>query len=157
MPETPAPNRNWLSRLVRRPPSELADASFDLLRRHFAWRPRSNPFSRFAARIADDLPAMRERGLAHYHQWAFASVRQAGAAYELLAANLRWLAGQGYPELAEAAERFEAVGQANKSLILKGARAVNSGRPLAADEMLQGMGADWERGMGMLGALLAER
>ena len=145
-----------IDRLVRRPASELSDLSFDLLRRHFPWRPRSNPFSRFAARIAQDLPQMHEQGLAHYHQWAFASVRQAGAAFELLAANLRWLATQGYPEVAEPAERFEAIGQANKTLILKGARAVHARRALAADELLQGMAADWERGMALLAPLLAE-
>ena len=145
-----------IDRLVRRSASDLADLSFELLQQHFAWRPRANPFSRFSARLAQDLPAMRAEGLAFYHQWAFASVRQAGAAFELLAANLRWLAQQGYPELAEPAERFEAIGSANKTLILKGARAVDSGRPLAADDLLQGMAADWERGMAMLSNLLAD-
>lgn len=145
-----------IDRLVRRPSSELADQAFELLRQHFVWRPRSNPFSRFAARLALDLPGMRAQGLEHYHQWAFASVRQAGAAFELLGAHLRWLASQGYPELADPAERFEDIGSANKTLILKGARAVASGRPLAADELLQGMAGDWERGMGMLGRLLME-
>ena len=90
-----------IDRIVRRNASDLSDLSFDLLRRHFAWRPRTNPFSRFAARIAQDLPAMQSKGLAHYHQWAFASIRQAGAAFELLGANLRWMATQGYPELGE--------------------------------------------------------
>jgi hypothetical protein len=144
-----------IDRLVRRTPSELSDVAFEGLRRHFAWRPRTNPFSRFAARMAHELPQLQAQGLAHYHQWAFASVRQAGAAFELLAAHLRWLATQGYPELGEPAARFEAIGQANKTLILKGARAVNSGRPLAADELLQGMAADWERGMAQLVPLLA--
>lgn len=145
-----------IDRLVRRPDSDLADMSFELLQKHFPWRPRVNPFSRFAARLAQDLPAMRAQGLACYHQWAFATVRQAGAAFELLAANLRWLSSQGYPELAEAAERFEAIGTANKTLILKGARAVNSGRPLAADDLLQGMAADWEGGMAVLANLLID-
>lgn len=145
-----------IDRLVRRNASELSDVSFELLRKHFAWRPRSNPFSRFAARMAADIPALQKEGLARYHQWAFASIRQAGAAFELLGANLRWLATQGYPEVAEAAERFEAIGLANKTLILKGARSINSGKPLAADELLQGMAADWERGMGVLGPLLLE-
>jgi hypothetical protein len=145
-----------IDRLQRRTPSDLSDLSFDLLRRHYAWRPKSNPFSRFAARIAQDLPSMREKGLGHYHQWAFASVRQAGAAFELLGANLRWLATQGYPELAEPAECFESIGQANKTLILKGARAVNSGKPLGADDLLQGMANDWEKGMGMLAPYLSD-
>ncbi|HZY19062.1 MAG TPA: DUF1839 family protein [Ramlibacter sp.] len=145
-----------IDRIVRRSSSDLSDISFELLRKHFAWRPRSNPFSRFAARMLQDLPALQERGLAHYHQWAFASIRQAGAAFELLAAHLRWLATQGYPEVGESAQRFEAIGQANKTLILKGARAVNSGRALNADDLLQAMAADWERGMALLGPLLAE-
>jgi hypothetical protein len=145
-----------IDRLVRRAPSDLSDLSFDLLRKHFPWRPRTNPFSRFAARFAQDLPTMQEKGLAHYHQWAFASIRQAGAAFELLGAHLRWMATQGYPELGEAAERFEAIGLANKTLILKGARAVNAGRALNADDLLQGMAADWERGMALLSPLLAE-
>ena len=145
-----------IDRIVRRNASDLSDLSFELLRRHYPWRPRTNPFSRFAARIAQDLPAMHAKGLAHYHQWAFASVRQAGAAFELLGANLRWMATQGYPELGEAADRFEAIGQANKTLILKGARAVNAGRALNADELLQGMASDWEGGMAVLGPLLVE-
>jgi hypothetical protein len=145
-----------IDRLVRRTPNDLSDLAFELLRRHFAWRPRSNPFSRFAARMAQDLPAMREKGLPHYHQWAFASTRQAGAAFELLGAHLRWMATQGYPELGEPAERFEAIGLANKTLILKGARCVNSGKPLGADDLLQGMAADWESGMAMLQPLLAD-
>ncbi|MBK0392187.1 DUF1839 family protein [Ramlibacter algicola] len=145
-----------IDRLVRRNASDLSDLAFDLLRQHFAWRPRSNPFSRFAARIESDMPAMHEAGLAHYHQWAFASVRQAGAAFELLGAHLRWMATQGYPELGEAAPHFEAIGTANKTLILKGARAVNARRALGADELLQGMASDWERGIAVLQPLLGD-
>lgn len=145
-----------IDRLVRRPAPELAQLSFELLRWHLAWRPRSNPFSRFAARLAQDLPALQRQGLDRYHQWAFASVRQAGAAFELLAAHLRWLGGQGHAGLDAAAARFDAIGQANKTLILKGARAVNSGKALAADDLLQAMAADWEEGMALLSAQLAQ-
>ena len=145
-----------IDRLVRRPEAELSDLSFEVLRRHFPWRPRSNPFSRFAARLALDLPGLRARGLDHYHQWAFASVRQAGAAFELLAANLRWLASNGYNELSGPAERFDAIGAANKALLLRGARAVSSGRPLAADDLLQAMAAQWEQAMAELASLLAD-
>jgi hypothetical protein len=145
-----------VDRVVRRPAGELADMSLDLLRQHYAWRPRSNPFSRFAARLAQDLPALREQGVGRYHQWAFASTRQAGAAFELLAANLRWLGSQKLARLAAAADPFAAIAQANKTLILKGARAVATGKPLNADELLQGMAGDWESGMASLGAVLAE-
>jgi hypothetical protein len=144
-----------IDRLVRRSESELAVLSFALLRRHFPWRPKTNPFSRFAARLAQDLPAMRERGVEQYHRWAFASVRQSGAAFELLGANLRWLSAHGHPELEAAAGPFEAIGQANKTLILKGARAVATGKPLNADDLLQGMAGDWEHGTALLARLFA--
>jgi hypothetical protein len=145
-----------IDRLLRHAEPDLAELSFDLLRRHFPWRPRSNPFSRFAARLAQDLPALRAQGPDHYRQWAFASVRQAGAAFELLAANLRWLASNGYLELAEPAAQFDAIGTANKTLMQKGAHAIASGRPLAADALLQAMAADWECGMGELATLLVD-
>ena len=145
-----------IDRLVRRDSAELRELSFSLLRVHHAWRPRTNPFSRFAARLAQDLPALRAHGVEHYHRWAFASVRQAGAAFELLGAHLRWLAAQDDPQLAQAAASFESIAQANKTLILKGARAVATGKPLNADDLLQGMAGDWEQGMGLLGRLLAQ-
>lgn len=143
-----------IDRLERRPASELVPMSLQLLRRHYARRPATNPFNRYAARLAQDLPSMQAQGLAHYHAWAFAAVRQAGAAFELAAANLRWLAGCGHPDLAAPAGHFDGVAQANKALILKGARAVNSGKPLDATPMMQAMAADWEQGMALLGRTL---
>lgn len=145
-----------LDRLARKDPAELADESFDLLRRHFAWRPRSNPFSRFAARLAKDLPELREQGLAGWRLWSGATVCHAASAFELLAAHLRWLATQSYPELDEPARHFDAIGSANTSLLIEGARAVGTGAPLAANDLLQAMANDWERGMAQLASLLGE-
>ena len=144
-----------IDRLQRRPASELGVIAWDLLRLHHAWRPRSNPFVRFAARLAQDMPQMKAHGIDHYHAWAFASIRQAGAAFELGAAHLRWLSQQGRGDLADAAQCFEAIGQANKALILKGARAAVSGKPLGADDLLEGMAGDWEKGMTLLSKALA--
>ncbi|WP_167784685.1 DUF1839 family protein [Ramlibacter rhizophilus] len=136
-----------IDRLRRRAPESLAAPAWDLLREHVGWRPDGNPFLRFARRIEADLPQIRAAGLAHYHQWAFASIRQAGSAFELLAAHLRWHQGLGRSGLAEAAGHFDAIAQANKALILKGARAVATGKPLGADELLHSMAADWDAGM----------
>jgi hypothetical protein len=145
-----------IDRLMRRDTATLADVASALLRRHFPWRPRSNPFQRFATRLAADLPDLQAQGLEHYHRWAFATVRQAGAAFELLAAHLRWLGRQGHPGLGEPADAFEAIGQGAKTLILKGARAVSTRRPLAADELLERLAADWDRGMAALQPLLVD-
>lgn len=140
-----------LDRLQRRTPDALASLSWQLLKEHFAWRPASNPVERFAARFASDLPQLHERGLAHYHAWAFTTVRQLGAAFELAAACLRWL--QPYrPEapLAAAAEQFEVIAQESKALILKGARVVNARRAFDAGQALAPAAQAWAQGMALL-------
>ena len=139
-----------IDRLVRRPSTELAGRSFELLRRYFVRRPASNPFTRFTQRIGKDLPELQASGLARYHAWAFAGIRQAGSAFELAARHLQWLAGSGHPALLPAAGKFDAIAQANKALILKGARAVNSGRPLDAAPLLDGMAQAWDEAMATL-------
>lgn len=144
-----------IDRLRRQAPQVLAKLSWELLREHLAWRPATNPFVRFAERMQQDLPQIREAGLAHYHQWAFASVRQAGSAFELLAAHLRWQAEFGRSDVLAAAAHFDVIAQANKTLILKGARSVATGKALAADELFQSMADAWEQGTGALAAAFA--
>lgn len=139
-----------IDRLVRLTPAELAAKSWGLLQRHLARRPASNPFQRFGTRFALDLPELQAKGMDHYHAWAFASIRQAGAAFDLAAANLRWQAEFGRPVLLQAAACFDAIAQGNKALILKGARAVNSGRTLDASSAMADMALAWERGMDIL-------
>lgn len=112
---------------------------------HLAWRPQDNPVRRFAARFVQDLAALqlhpdREAALARYHAWAFAGTRQLGAAMELLALHLQWLDADAH---ATAAAHALAIAQGCKGLILKGARAAATGRPLQADPMLEAMAADW--------------
>ena len=57
-----------------------------------ARRPADSPMVRFRERFERDLPRMQEVGLAHYHAWAFGTIRQLGSASELAATNLAWLA-----------------------------------------------------------------
>lgn len=139
-----------IDRVARRPAAELAARSLRLVRKHLDWRPSTNPFVRFGERFAQDLPQLREAGLTRYHAWAFASVRQAGAAFELAAAHLRWHAGFGMSALLPSAQLFDAIAQGNKALILKAARSVNSGRPLDAGALFSDMAQAWDRGMVLL-------
>jgi hypothetical protein len=89
---------------------------------------------------------MRDAGLDHYHAWAFASIRQAGAAFELAAAHAAWLG------IDEAASHFRDISAANKSLILKGARAAATGKLFDANEAMAVMAQAWDDGMAALGA-----
>ncbi len=138
-------------RVVRRAPRELALASRELLKKHMAHRPLSNPVARFHERFERDLPMIQERGLAFYHGWAFATLRQLGAATELLAQHLRWLEEHGAINgLEPAANNFEQVSGSAKAFILKIARAVNTKRPLDASALFGEMSAAWENGMAII-------
>ncbi len=139
-----------IDRLARKSPAELAQAAGLLLRDHLAWRPSSNPVRRFATRFNAELPVLHERGLAHYHAWAFTTLRQLGAAFELASLHLRWLAPHVDASLVNAAERFDLIAQDSKSLILKIARVVNAKREFDATAALAPMAQAWDDGMGLL-------
>lgn len=139
-----------IDRIVRRDDAELAKLAWPLLRKHLARRPPTNPLRRFGARFARDLPELQAKGLAYYHAWGFATIRQAGASFDLAAAHLRWLARNGHPEVQGAAEAFDVIAQGHKALILKAARAVNSKKPFDAAPQFEEMAQAWDRGMAIL-------
>ena len=73
---------------------ELRAAALDLLRTHLARRPAANPFHRFGERLSVDFPSLLESSAAEYHAYAFATVRMAGAGFELCASHVDWLLGE---------------------------------------------------------------
>jgi len=136
-----------LDRVVRRPEAELRAMSGRLLARHLARRPLTNPVARFAERFAKELPELQAKGLAHYHAWAFATVRQLGAAAECAAMYLRWLSGGDGGQFAPAAASYEVISSGAKSFILKAARAVNAKKPMDARATMEDWSAAWEKAM----------
>ncbi len=145
------------ARCTRLAPGVLAARSRDLLERHLARRPADNPVARFTGRFAVDLPLLQARGLDYYHQWAFASLRQLGAATELAAINLRWLEEQQVLAAAPAVADFELISTTCKALVLKGARAVNARRPLDVQAPGVAMADAWDRAMTTLDSILGSR
>ena len=123
-------------------PMSLRTLSRSLCAEHLAWRPRANPVRRFGERLARDLPLLQEAGMPTYHRWAFAGIRQLGAAAELAALYLGWLHPDAPPGVAITA--FGQLALNSKALLLKTARAVHSGRTLDAGTLLEAMAADWE-------------
>jgi hypothetical protein len=96
-----------LVRFDVRPPldqHELRSVARELLAEHLALRPPTNPFERFGAQLAADLPALLEGDAADYHSYAFATVRMAGSAFEICADHVDWLLG-GEGEAAAASMR----------------------------------------------------
>jgi hypothetical protein len=121
-----------------------------LWERHLRRRPESNPVRRFQQRFERDLPLIQDKGLGYYHAWAFGTIRQLGAAFELAALNLKWLAEHGVAGLEDASTAFERLAAANKTFILKGARATNSKKPFDGSAMFDEMAAAWTTGTGAL-------
>ena len=140
-------------RLIARSTSELRLLAQRHLADHLAFRPRDNPVRRFARRLVDDLPLLRDHGLDYYHRWAFGTVRQLGAAFDLAARGLAWQAlpgSEGDAALQRAGEAFDGLARDAKSLILKLARAVSSPRATEVGTLLEGMAAAWDEGMAAL-------
>jgi len=139
-----------IDRMVRRPTAELVSISRELWRRHLRRRPAKNPVRRFQERFEHDLPTMQEKGLAHYHAWAFGTVRQLGAAFELAALNLQWLTESGVRGLETALTAFTQISATSKTLILKGARATNNRRTFDGVTLFETLAGSWEDGLGSL-------
>ena len=139
-----------IDRVVRRPAAELVTLSCELWRRHLRRVPQTNPVRRFQERFERDLPAIQDQGLGYYHAWAFGTIRQLGAAFELATLNLRWLAAHGVAGLESAAGAFEQLSTTNKTFILKGARATNSRKPFDGQPMFDAMASAWQSGLDAL-------
>ncbi|MBM4250676.1 MAG: DUF1839 family protein [Deltaproteobacteria bacterium] len=130
---------------------ELAACSRQLLCKHYARRPLANPLVAFATRYESDVQWLKAAGLATFHSYAFATLRQIGSAFELGGYYLRWLGAQGQLNCGNMPEQCEALSQAAKSLMLKSARAVNTGKSSDFSGLLGDMAASWDAIMCTLG------
>ena len=134
-----------VDRKIVRPPDELRELSRRLLARHLARRPVDNPVAKFAARFARDLPELQAKGLANYHAWAFATIRQLGSASELMARYLEWLGGHG-----DAVAAYDAISTGAKSFVLKAARAVSSKKPFDPSATFAEWATAWDSAIAAL-------
>jgi hypothetical protein len=139
-----------LDRVERHSEDELRARSRELLKRSLRRRPATNPCARYARQFAGDLEGLRAKGIDTYHVYAFATLRQVGANFELAAAYLRWMDGTTPGAFTRAAAELETISSAAKTLILKGARSVAAKKPADFSELLGTMESGWERGMALL-------
>jgi hypothetical protein len=122
---------------------ELRAAALELLHGHLARRPATNPFTRFAARLQDDLPRLLEGDAGEYHAYAFATVRMAGSAFEVAASHAQWLLGE---RAAPACEELMRIVEGCKVLSFRLARR----RAFESEEMFSSLARAWEQAMARL-------
>ena len=129
-------------------PEHLRNVADRLLRQHFARRPQENPIAAFAEVFPRQVEAVAERPFAFFHKYAFNTLRQVGANFELLASHLDWLAENG--ALKTEADAARAIAENAKSVQFQLARAVTRKKfePLATalepaieswDKLMQGL------------------
>lgn len=139
-------------RLVKRPPAELREIAKRILAREVARRPSGNPIAAFREKFATDAAWLAEKDLAQFHAYAFATLRQLGACFELAATHLKWLDPED-AALVKAAAHFEEISNGGKALLFKVARMVGGNKKKQNfDETLEAMEKAWAAGMETLAA-----
>jgi hypothetical protein len=116
------------------------------LGRHLTHRPRRNPWLTFGERLAKDLPELLAGTDESYHAYAFATVRQSGAAFEMTKSFVEWLAESDAGTAADALGRQV---DGAKALLMKLARR----RAFDAAPAIQRLAEDWEIAMNSLEGL----
>jgi hypothetical protein len=145
-----------LDGLQRRPAAELVTEALALARGHHARRPKTNPFVSYKPRFASDLEWLRSMPVEEFHRYAFVSIRQFGANFELAADFCRWLEENGRPAFAAPGKEFRAIAEDAKALQFKIARAVTLKKPFDPAAFLDGLAARWDAAMAGLGPALAK-
>lgn len=127
------------------------DVANRLLKRHFARRPDSNPIAAFAEVFPRQVEAVAEKPFGFFHKYAFNTLRQYGANFELLASHLAWLNATGYEAaISEALKISESAKTAQFQLARAIARKKFDPLATALDPAI----AAWDRLMDDLGIRL---
>jgi hypothetical protein len=128
---------------------DLLAASLRVLQRRLRRLPTSNPFVKFKARLAADLPWLTNETLEVFHQYSFATLRQFGACYELSATYLQWLQTQNVQHLEEPIAVFSELSTGAKTLQFQLARAMARKKMLDLS-VLDHMANRWQTALTLL-------
>lgn len=139
-----------VDRIHRLPIGELTAASIEVLKSHLVRLPDRNPIRRFAQHFPGDVVWLQNEGLPLYHGYAFATLRQLGANFELAAIYVEWLTANGQDGLSDAQAAFAEISAGAKAMVLKTARAVHAKRAVDFVPMLDAMATSWDVGMDQL-------
>jgi Domain of unknown function (DUF1839) len=128
--------------------AELRSLSLQTLRGHFEHRPQTNPFLRFGEHLTEQLPRLLEGDQSTYHDYAFATVRMAGSAFEVCSSHVDWLlADRGHSSSSAMREIVDGC----KALSFKLARR----RAFDPEPGIAMLASAWEQSIGALGDALA--
>jgi hypothetical protein len=113
---------------------------------HFSRRPAANPIRAFAAVFPEQVEAVAERPFGFFHKYAFNTLRQLGANFELAGSHLDWLSR----EFDDAAEQARRISEVAKSVQFQLARAVTRKKFDPLQTALDPAADAWDAMMGLL-------
>jgi hypothetical protein len=103
-------------------PQHIRTVAERLLALHFARRPSENPIAAFARVFPAQVEAVADRPFGFFHKYAFNTLRQFGANFELAASHLQWLGGE--QRFGDAQHHALRISEVAKSVQFQLARAV---------------------------------
>lgn len=128
----------------------ITDVSEQLLKRHLGRRPSANPVAAFSKEFPKQVEKVSEREFGYFHLYAFNTLRQLGANFELFSSYLNWLAEQGRLDLSECAAEAKMISSTCKMVQFKLARAVMRKKFQGLEEGLLPAVNAWDNMMHML-------
>ena len=134
----------------------IVSTSERLLAKHLSRRPATNPIAEFAAVFPQSLEELSDRNFDFFHLYAFNTLRQFGANFELFAAMLAWLSSNGRPDYARLIEHAKTISSTSKIAQFKLARAVMRKRGSDLVEVLVPAIKSWDRLIGGLDDILGK-
>lgn len=120
---------------------------------HFSRRPSANPVRAFAKVFPAQVEKVADRPFGFFHKYAFNTLRQLGANFELAASHLEWLDKQGFSDARDHALKISEVA---KTVQFQLARAVTRRKFDALATVLDPAADAWDGLMESLGEKLSD-
>ncbi|MBD1548960.1 DUF1839 family protein [Roseibium aggregatum] len=102
----------------------IGETAAGLLARHLSRRPKANPIAAFARVFPEQVEKVADRPFGFFHLYAFNTLRQLGANYELFSAHLDWMTAEGVADLSGSADAARVISATAKTVQFQLARAV---------------------------------
>lgn len=138
-----------LERMIPRTPAERATLGVALARFHGTRLPARNPVRAFGEALRAHGAWLAGGDAEYYQRWAFATLHQCGAAFELGADVCAWLASHGQPVDA-AVPHLRNVSYSARTLHQRLVRVSQSGRMPDVAHTVEDMARSWDEAMTVL-------
>jgi hypothetical protein len=127
-----------------RPAFEQVEIARGLLERHLARRPPQNPFRAWGETLERNVARLASEPVEWFHRYAFNTLRQAGANFELLASHMAWLQQHGDGGLERSKLAAQSISQNAKLMQFQLARAAVRKKSPSFAEAIDQMAADYD-------------